>query len=97
MIPIEIGLITEIEVPEYLMEAGKPLAIRVDSSETNIEIWAWSTPPLVKAPFLMLGDNTSYTFDDVRMRRHFGTVFGLFEQRYGTKGNAIHLLSLYRR
>lgn len=97
VIPIEIGLVTEVEVPQYLTGADRPLAIRIDLSESNIEIWAWNTPPLVKAPFLMLSDNKSYTFDGITMRRHFGTVFGLFKQRYGIEGNVIHLLSLYRQ
>lgn len=97
-IPIAIGSIVEVEVPESLVSADRPLAIRVDPTETNIEIWTWGHPKLVKGLFLMLGDNSVYTFekDEIRLRRHFGTVFGLFKKRFGTKGNAIHLFNLYK-
>ena len=99
-IPIVIGSVIEIGVPEHLLGANRPLAIRVDPTETNIEIWTWGHSKMVKGLFLMMGDEDSYVFnkdeDGIYMRRHFGTVFGLFKKRFGTKGNAIHLFSLYK-
>lgn len=99
-IPIVIGEVVEIGVPEYLIGSNGPLAIRVDPSESKIQIWAWGHSKLVKGLFLMLDDNSTFAFDKdkdgIRLRRHFGTVFGLFKKRYGTKGNAIHLYSLYK-
>jgi len=97
-IPIVIGKVVEVGVPESLVSASGPLAIRVDPTESRIQIWAWNHSKMVKGLFLMLGDDSTYTFDkdEIRMRRHYGTVFGLFKKRYGTKGNAIHLFSLYK-
>lgn len=99
-IPIVIGEVVEARVPEYLLGSDGPLAIRVDPSESKIQIWVWDHRKLVRGLFLMLGDNATFRFDKdkdgIRLRRHFGTVFGLFKKRYGIRGNAIHLFSLYK-
>lgn len=97
-IPIVIGEVVEARVPEYLLGSNGPLAIRLDPSESKIQIWTWDHRKLVRGLFLMLGDNATFRFgiDGIRLRRHFGTVFGLFKKRYGIRGNAIHLYSLYK-
>ena len=98
-IPISYGVPVKVLVPESLFSADRPLAIRLKYKKaggsryaSHVQVWTWNLgTPLANAEFMVVGDDTTYTLEKgVRLRRHFGTVFD-------GDGNAIHLLSLYKK
>ncbi len=98
-IPISYGEPVKVLVPESLFSADRPLAIRLKYKEvgssryaSHIQVWTWDLgTPLASANFMTAGDDTTYSLKKgTRLRRHFGTVFD-------SDGNAIHLLSLYKK
>ena len=89
---ISYGVPVKVLVPEYLLSADGPLAIRLKGDEKRVQIWAFRRS-LVSVKFMMVEDDTPYTtderhvMDNITVWRHFGTVFD-------GDGKAIHLLIL---
>ena len=84
-------VVQDVLVPEYLLGANEPLAIRL--TNYAIKIWVWDVGNIeerVSATFMVVGDNHRCNFSEkgLMVRRHLGTVF--------EEGYALHLLHLVK-